>query len=154
VGDQTFAERRLRYLLRPPFYSGNPAYRDIPMKLPYKRAALFAVVVVLYFFLTDRTPNGTECQKSASPDGLYTAERCLLMWVPGGNSEYVGRVFDAKRGKKLAQHTFSTPDPEISWHSYTDVYVSFSIGDGGDDATYISLPPSRWERFLAARPRL
>jgi hypothetical protein len=125
------------------------------MKLSFKRVALsVAVVGVLSFCLTDRTPHGTECQKSASPDGLYIAERCLLKWVPGGNSEYAGRVFDAKSGKKLAQHTFSTPDPQIAWYSYTAVYVSFSIGDGGDDATYISLPPSGWDRFLAARPRL
>ena len=125
------------------------------MKLSFKRAALFAVVVgVLSFCLTDHTPHGTECKKSTSPNGLYTAERCLLGWVPGGNSEYVGRVFDAKSGKKLAQHTFSTPVPEIAWYNYIDLYVSFSSGDGGDDATYISLPPSKWERFLAARPRL
>jgi hypothetical protein len=125
------------------------------MKLSSKRAVFFAGVVgVLFFGLTDHTPHGTECKKSTSPNGLYTAERCLLEWVPGGNSEYVGRVFDAKSGKKLAQHAFSTPDPQIAWYSYTAIYVSFSIGDGGDDATYILLPPSKWERFLAARPRL
>lgn len=125
------------------------------MKLFSKQVALLAAVAgVLFLCVTDRTPNGTECQKSASPEGLYTAERCLLKWIPEGNSEYVGRVFDTKSGRKLAQHTFSTPDPQIAWYSHTAIYVSFSIGDGGDDATHILLPPSRWDRLMASRPRL
>ena len=125
------------------------------MKRPLKRIALFvAIVGVLYFGLTDRVSHGTECQESLSPDGLYKAERCLLRWIPGGNSEYVGRVFEAKSGRKLAQHTFSTPDPQIAWYSYSTVYVSFSIGDGGDNAANNLLPPSAWERFLATRPRV
>ncbi|WP_242540197.1 hypothetical protein [Trinickia mobilis] len=84
------------------------------MKLSFKRAALFAVVVaMLSFCLTDHTPRGTECHKSTSPDGVYIGERCLLNWVPGGNSEYVGRLCDAKSGKLLAQHTFSNPSHNI-----------------------------------------
>ena len=114
------------------------------MKLSVGRIALFAVVVgMLYFCLTDHTPHGTECQRSTSPNGLYIAERCLLVWIPGGNSEYVGRVFDATSGKKLAQHTFSTPVPEISWLSYEGAIVSFSIGDADDGDADIVLPPSR-----------
>jgi hypothetical protein len=129
--------------------------------------AIVVVVGVLYFGLFNHTPHGTECQKSASPDGLYVGERCLLDWVPGGSSEYVGRVLDAKNGKLLAQHTFSTPVPDLSWSSgvnysvepdgplrYIGPSVGFSIGDGGDDSAYISLPPSMWDRLLAARPRL
>lgn len=122
------------------------------MKLSLMRFALLVPVIgTLFICLTDLTPRGTECQKSAPPDGLYVAERCLLKWVPGGNSEYVGRVFDAKSGKKLAQHIFRTPDPQIAWYSYTALYVSFSIGDDSSDAPYISLPPSKWDRLLAAR---
>jgi hypothetical protein len=121
----------------------------------FKRAALSATVVgVLYFVLFDTTPRGDECERSTSLDGLYIAERCVLQWVPGGDSKYVGRIFDAKSGKKLAQHTFSTPVPQIAWFDYTDVYVSFSIGDDGSDSPYISLPPSKWDRLLAARPHL
>jgi hypothetical protein len=121
----------------------------------FKRAALSATVVgVLYFVLFDTTPRGDECERSTSPDDLYIAERCVLQWVPGGDSKYVGRIFDAKSGKKLAQHTFSTPVPQIAWFDYTDVYVSFSIGDDGSDSPYISLPPSKWDRLLAARPHL
>jgi len=124
------------------------------MKLSFKRAALFALVVVLYFSLIDQTPHGAECQKSTSPDGFYTAERCLLHWHPGGDSDYVGRVYDAKSGKLLAQRTFSTTVPEISWLSYEGAIVSFSIGDVDVGDADIPLPPSRWDRLLAARPHL
>jgi hypothetical protein len=113
------------------------------MKLLFRNTALFAVVGVFYFFLIDHTPHGAECERSTSSNGLYIAERCLLVWIPGGNSEYVGRVFDATSGKKLAQHTFSTPVPEISWLSYEGAIVSFSIGDADDGDADIVLPPSR-----------
>lgn len=66
----------------------------------------------------------------------------------------VGRVYIAQTGRLIAQHTFSTPIPEISWNSYSEAYVSFSKGDGGDDSVYISLPPSFVDRMLAARPHL
>jgi hypothetical protein len=125
------------------------------MKLTFKRATLFIVGLgVIYFCLFNHTPHGRECESSKSPDGLYMAERCLLKWVPGGDSKYVGRLFDARNGKLLAQHTFATPVPQVAWFNYEEIYVSFSIGDGGDDATYISIPPSKWDRLLAARPRL
>jgi hypothetical protein len=120
------------------------------MKLSFKRAALFAAVVVLYFFIIDHTPRGTECQKSTSPDGFYIAERCLLHWHPGSDSDYVGRVYDAKSGKLLAQRTFSTTVPEILW--FDDGGMSFSRG--GDEAAFITFPLSVWDRLLAARPRL
>ncbi|MPV69054.1 hypothetical protein [Burkholderia sp. BE17] len=112
------------------------------------------VIVLIVFFAIDRTPYGEECRKSTSPDGTYIANLCLLTRVPGGNPQYAGRVYSAQTGKLLAQHTFSTPVPEISWHSYSDVYVSFSRGDGGDNSVYISLPPLLSDRLLAARPRL
>jgi hypothetical protein len=125
------------------------------MKFKLKRFAPIAVIIgMLYFGLFNHTPHGTECDSSISPDNRYIAERCLLRWMPGGNSEYVGRVSDRQTGKLLAQHTFSTPVPELQWFSYSDAYVSFSNGDGGDNSVYIELPPSLWDRLLASRPRL
>ena len=125
------------------------------MKSILKRVVCGSTVIgILYFTLLDTTPRGTECERSTSPSGLYVAERCVLRWVPRGDSKYVGRLFDAKSGRKLAQHTFSTPVPQIAWFDYTDLYVSFSIGDDGDGSPYISLPPSKWDRILAARPHL
>lgn len=113
---------------------------------------LLMPLVGIFFF--NPTPRGEQCRKSTSPDGIYIADLCLLVWVPGGDSRYVGRVYRAQTGRLLAQHTFSTPTPEISWNSYGDIYVSFSKGDGGDDSVYISLPPSLIDRLLAARPHL
>ncbi|HIH2622737.1 TPA: hypothetical protein ACYLIB_006710 [Burkholderia cenocepacia] len=113
---------------------------------------LFAALIGIFAF--DRTPQGKECRKSTSPDGIYIADLCLLTWVPGGDSRYVGRVYRAQTGRLLAQHTFNTPTPEISWNSYSDAYVAFSKGDGGDDSVYIPLPPAFIDRLLAARPRL
>ncbi|MCC8394859.1 hypothetical protein LJ656_19885 [Paraburkholderia sp. MMS20-SJTR3] len=108
---------------------------------------------IVYFVIADRTPDGTECQRSRSPDGRYLAERCLLEWVPGGNSKYVGRLFDGNSGRRLAQHVFDSSTPTILWSDYQGETVLFSVGDGGDDATYISIPPSGWDRLLAVRPR-
>src|ERR1700738_4943578 len=135
------------------------------MKLSFNRTVIFAVgVAVLSLCLIDHTPLGTECERSASPDVLYTAERCLLKWVPGGNSEYVGRLFDAKSGKKLAQRRFSTPAPDLMWSPhiyyslrpetpprYTGPSVQFSSGDPVSGNSGIFLPPSKWDKFLAAR---
>ncbi|MFT4070211.1 hypothetical protein [Paraburkholderia sp.] len=125
------------------------------MKYTFRHTASIAVTVgMIYLFAFNHTPHGTECQSSKSPDGLYMAERCLLDRVPGGNSKYVGRLFNAQSGALLAQHTFATPVPIILWSSYEGKTVLFSVGDGGGDSTYIPIPPSRWDRFLAARPRL
>ena len=121
------------------------------MKTIFKRLALgTAVIGVLYFGLFDTTPRGTECHKSTSKNGLYIAERCVLRWVPGGDSEYVGRVFDAGSGKKLVQRTFSTPEPTILW--FVDGAMAFS--SGGDADAFITLPASTWDKVLAARPHL
>jgi hypothetical protein len=167
MGAQAPVRWRFHNLLGLPLCSRGAAHQDIPMKPLFKRVALCAAAVgVLYFCLFDTTPRGIECERSASPNGAYIAERCVLHWRPGSNSDYVGRVFDAKREKKLAQHTFSTSVPDLSWSPGGTYYldtdgplhqfrpsVGFSRGDGGDDSTYISLPPTTWDRILAARPR-
>lgn len=138
------------------------------MKSILKRVVCGSTAIgILYFTLFDTTPRGTECKRSTSPNGLYIAERCVLRWLPRGDSKYVGRLFDAKSGRKLAQHIFSTPVPDLSWYLGMDYSpkddgvlihappsVGFSIGDGGDDATFISLPPSTWDKLWAARPHL
>ncbi|MFP3565316.1 hypothetical protein [Paraburkholderia sp. SIMBA_030] len=125
------------------------------MKKAFRLAALLALIFgAPYFIVFDHTPPGTDCKKSSSPDGSYTAELCMLKWYGRGNAEYVGRVFDAGSGKLLAQHTFITPVPTIMWSDYEGESVLFSIGDGGDKSTYVDLPPSKWDRLLAARPRL
>jgi hypothetical protein len=136
------------------------------MKPLFKRAALcVALLGALYFSLFDTTPQGRECERSTSPNGAYVAERCVLRWIPSFESKYVGRLFDAKSGKKLAQHTFATPVPELRWspgmdYSRNDDGVlmhlppSVSFSRGGDDDSDIALPPSTWDRLLAARPHL
>lgn len=120
----------------------------------------------LYFSLCDRTPRGTECEKSSSPDGIYIAERCFLevQSFDNGDKKYVGRLFDARSGRLLAQHTFITPVPELFWSSgfysgepnphYIEPSVNFSRGGEDGDGSAISLPPSFWEKLMAARPRL
>jgi len=119
------------------------------------RIALISLLAgAVYFWLFNHTPSGTDCRKSTSPDDRYTAELCVLKWRGHGNAEYVGRVFDARNGRLLAQHTFATPVPTIMWSRYEGESVLFSLGDGGDDSTQVDLPPSAWDRILAARPRL
>ncbi|BCQ27022.1 hypothetical protein NK8_52110 (plasmid) [Caballeronia sp. NK8] len=102
-----------------------------------------------------------------SPDRAYAAERCLLAWAPGGNSEYVGRVFDAKSGKKLAQRTFSTPVPDFLWsdgvcssdgpglpQQCIGPGILFSSGDPIKGNARIPLPPPWYDRLPAVRPSL
>ncbi|WP_434108933.1 hypothetical protein [Paraburkholderia caffeinilytica] len=124
------------------------------------------VIGALYFGLFDRTPHGTECEKSSSPDGIYIAERCFLevQSFRSGDAKYVGRLFNAESGKLLAEHTFITPVPDLFWspgfHSgepiprYIGPSVNFSRGGEDGDGSDIPLPPSLWDRLLAARPNL
>ncbi|MFP3564289.1 hypothetical protein [Paraburkholderia sp. SIMBA_030] len=124
------------------------------------------VISALYFGLVDRTPHGTECEKSSSPDGIYIAERCFLevQSFRSGDAKYVGRLFDAKSGSLLAEHTFISPVPDLFWSPgfysgepvphFIEPSVNFSRGGEDGDGSDISLPPSRWDKLLAARPRL
>jgi hypothetical protein len=121
-------------------------------KYPRQIAALI-LIGVLYLVLFNHTPQGTECKRSTSPDGDYIAERCVLNWNPGDSTEYVGRLFDAKNGRLLAELTLKTPVPELSWSDFEGKSVSFSIGDADDNDGSIPIPPSQWDRLLAARPR-
>ncbi|MBC8728183.1 hypothetical protein [Paraburkholderia sp. UCT2] len=89
--------------------------------------------------------NASECIKSTSKNGRYTAERCLLQWRGGNDPAYLGQVYDAASGKLLVRRTFSTPVPELIWVG--DEGVSFSRG--GDDASFIKLPPSFYDRMIA-----
>ena len=122
-------------------------------KFPGRIAAL-VLIGALYLVLFNHTLQGTECKHTTSPDGNYIAELCLLKWVPGSDSEYVGRIYDATNGNLLIQRSFSahSSDTQIAW--YDDESMSFSIGGSGDNSGYITLPPSKWDRLLAARPRL
>lgn len=121
------------------------------MRLPSKkRVALFAVVLGgLYLCLFNRTPHGDSCVSSTSTNGVYIAELCMLTWSSRDDPEYAGRIYDAKSGTMLVQRTFPTPVREITW--FDDGSMSFSRG--GDEAAFIDLPPSKWDRLLAARPR-
>ncbi|MCC8393514.1 hypothetical protein LJ656_13020 [Paraburkholderia sp. MMS20-SJTR3] len=125
-----------------------------------------ATIGALYFVFVSRTPHGTDCEKSSSPDGIYTAERCLLevQSFRSGNAKYVGRLFDASNGRLLAEHTFVTPVPDLFWSAgfysgeptprYIKPSVNFSRGGEAGDGSDISLPPSFWDRLLAARSGL
>lgn len=116
------------------------------------RIALFAVVLGgLYLCLFNRTPRGDSCVSSTSANGVYIAELCLLTWSSRDIPEYVGRLYDAKSGKMLVQSVFLTSDPEIRWFKTGD--LAFSRGDGGDGSGFVTLPPSSWDKLLAARPR-
>jgi hypothetical protein len=131
-----------------------------------KRPMAIALALSLFFFAVfDLTSPGSNCKRSVSPDGLYRAERCTLEWNPGGSSNYVGRLFDAKTGKLLAQRTFTTAVPDLFWSSgvsYPDSSqtvkqigpsVEFSRGDPDDGESGIQIPPSLWDKLLATRPR-
>ncbi|MPW09047.1 hypothetical protein GCT19_25915 [Paraburkholderia sp. CNPSo 3155] len=101
-------------------------------------------VVLLVATHTD-TKNASECIKSTSKNGRYIAERCLLQWRGGNDPDYRGQVYDAVSGKLLVRRTFSTPVPELIWLDGEGV----SFSRGGDDASFIKLPPSFYDRMIA-----
>lgn len=115
------------------------------MKWSVTLFALAFFLICLISFGSRHT--ASECTRRTSHDGTYIAERCLLQWQPGGNSEYRGRIYDGKSGKLLVDRTFSTPVPDLSWSENS---VSFSRG--GDESSFVTLPPSLFDRVKAALP--
>ncbi|WP_434114827.1 hypothetical protein [Paraburkholderia caffeinilytica] len=115
-----------------------------------RRIASAAVlwIIVNYWISADLRSKARDCSKTSSDGGRYTAELCLLRWNPGGDSDYIGRVYNAKDGELLAERTFRTPVPELSW--WKDENVSFSRG--GDDSSLVTLPPTLYDRLLAQIP--
>ncbi|MCX4144786.1 MULTISPECIES: hypothetical protein [Paraburkholderia] len=105
-------------------------------------------IAVNYWIGADLRSKAHDCRKTPSDGGRYIAELCLLRWNPGNDSDYVGRVYDAKNSELLAERTFSTPVPELSW--WKEDNVSFSRG--GDDSSWVILPPSLYDRLLAKLP--
>jgi hypothetical protein len=105
-------------------------------------------VAVNYWIGADLRSKAHDCRKAPSDGGRYIAELCLLRWNPAGNSDYPGRVYNAKGGELLAERTFSTPVPELSW--WKEESVSFERG--GDDSSWVILPPSLYDRLLAKFP--
>src|SRR5271165_2567457 len=87
------------------------------MRLRAVMLAGLTVIGALYFGLFNRTPQGTECENSSSPDEIYMTERCFLevKSFRNGDAKYVGRLFDAKSGNLLAEHIFITPVPDLFW---------------------------------------
>lgn len=124
------------------------------------------IIGSLYLGLFNRTPHGTKCIRSISPDGVYLAERCFLQVESyrTEDTQYVARLFDAKSGNLLAEHVFTTPVPDFYWSPgfysgepeprYIGPSVNFSRGGEDGDGSDISLPPSFWDRLMAKRPRI
>jgi len=132
----------------------------------FAAAPILIVGGSIFFALFDHTSHGTSCQRSMSPDGRYIGEQCMVNWNRD-SPKYVGRLFDARTGRKLAQRTFNTSVPTLSWSPgfqhqpkpdgpFVDVgpFVSFSRGDADNGDSTIDLPPTQWDRLLAMRPRI
>ena len=115
-----------------------------------KRTAIVIILALAasYWAGARQRSKATGCDKVPSNSGRYVAELCLLQWNPSGNSDYLGRVYEAKTGKLLARREFSSPVPELSW--WKDESLSFERG--GDDSSRIKLPPSLYDRLLAELP--
>ena len=138
------------------------------MKKIFKYSGWMVLVGFIAFVLfTDHTTRGLECKESISPGDEYIAEVCGLRWVSGGQSTYVGRLYSAKTGAKLAQRVFDAPEARISWSDGVCVpdparktkecfgpSVGFTRGETSAGDPDIPLPPSQWDRLLAARPTI
>ena len=136
-----------------------------------KRLKYLGWVVLVGFIalvvFTDHSARGIACQKSTSSDGIYIAEVCGLKWVSGGDSTYVGRLYSAKTGAKLAQRVFDAPETDLFWsdgvcardgvNKTKECFgpsVLFIRGDPSAGDSEILLPPTLWDRLLAARPTI
>lgn len=102
----------------------------------------------LYWLAYKPDSGASECERKISPDGRYLAEQCLISWGGRDDPDYLGRVYDAKTGTLLVRRRFSTPVPELDW--FDDGNVSFSRG--GDDASYVKMPPTLYDRLTAWFP--
>jgi hypothetical protein len=101
------------------------------------------------YWLAYRPDSGaTDCERRISPNERYVAEECLISWGGRDDLYYVGRVCDAKTGTLLVRRRFSTPLPEIDWSDNGNLLFS----RGGDDASYVELPPSLFDRITAWLP--
>jgi hypothetical protein len=104
-------------------------------------------IVGCYFIVHHPDSEAQDCSRATSPDGQYIAELCLIWWGDSSYPEYLGRVYDSKTGELLVRRRFHTPVPELEWWKGN---VSFSRG--GDDASYVRLPPTLYDRLVADLP--
>jgi hypothetical protein len=101
------------------------------------------------YWLAYRPDSGaTDCERRTSPNELYVAEECLISWGGRDDPYYLGRVYDAKTGTLLVRRRFSTPLREIYWSDRGNL----SFSSGGDDASYVKMPPSLFDRLTAWLP--
>lgn len=155
LGAQTPARRGLRCLLRLSVRSDLSADQGPLMSKVAKAVIWFALAVAVgitinYALDIERRLKADECERSRSPGGQYLAERCLVQWRGPDDSDYVGRVYDARSGTLLVERSFNTPVPELFW--WKSEAVSFSRG--GDESSTVCLPPTAYDRFNALLPSL
>jgi hypothetical protein len=148
---------------------GARVVREARLSMDKAPPAVAFLVIAMYFVAFNHTPQGTRCERSVFSEDSYTAELCFIKFESyrSGNMEYVGRLFDSRKGTLLAERVFVTSTPQLSWSpgvknsldggfSYQSdgPSVEFSRGDGAAGNTGIPLPPSMWDRIEAMRPRL
>ncbi|MEQ5841056.1 hypothetical protein N0A02_16645 [Paraburkholderia acidicola] len=120
----------------------------------YKKVAKIIVTIIVLWMVVnywtdfELRSKAHECKKQLSDSGLYLAELCLLQWNPGGDSDYLGRVYDAKTGTLLVERMFQSPVPQVSW--WKSEYVLFERGGRGSGL--VNLPPSLFDRLTAKLP--
>jgi hypothetical protein len=140
--------RSLTYILSQPPGRVARIKRVARMWAAWIAGAAILWTTVNYWNSAELRSKAHDCRKTSSEGGRYTAELCLLQWIPGDDSIYLGRVYNAKNSELLVERTFSTPVPELSW--WKEKAVSFA--KGGDDSSWVALPPSLYDRLLAKLP--
>ncbi|QBQ98923.1 hypothetical protein [Paraburkholderia pallida] len=107
-----------------------------------------ALVLIDYGCEARRRAKAGECMDTTSHNGLYRAQACITS-VSGNVVFFVGRLYEARTGKLVAETTFDSMDGGVPDFMPDDHAVLF---DGGGDSGLIDVPPSLLDRLRAKIP--
>lgn len=110
----------------------------------------FAIVVALidYGCEARRRATAKECIDTISHNRLYRAQSCITN-VSGNLVSFVGRLYDVRDGRLIAETTFDSMDGGVPDFADDDHAVLF---DGGGDSGLTYIPPSLVDRLRAKIP--
>lgn len=106
-------------------------------------SCMIFVVLIDYGCEARRRAMASECIDATSHNGLYRAQSCITS-VSGNVAFFVGRLYETRTGKLVAEATFDSMDGGAPDFMPDDRAVLF---EGGADSALIDIPPSLLDRL-------